>query len=210
MFDDPSRPMPRPRLLSIGLVASRLAACAVDGPGDEAGLDGASDQTGPATGDGGDELEPSWRMLVDHGRWRADVDASEDPWPEHRPATVDCDGGWHRETDGIEIDTGACNYLLLQQPSPVTIEAGDPIRLRMWWQGLASLEPAQGHVALLIEDEVVWEQTVDIPAEAEVLQEQIPIDESWPEGAAIGLHLHNHGYNAWTLAELTVIPRGGR
>ena len=63
---------------------------------------------------------------------------------------------------------------------------------------------------LLIEDEVVWEQTVDIPAEAEVLQEQIPIDESWPEGAAIGLHLHNHGYNAWTLAELTVIPRGGR
>lgn len=205
MFDDPSRPMPRPRLLSIGLVASRLAACAVDGPGDEAGLDGASDQTGPATGDGGDELEPSWRMLVDHGRWRADVDASEDPWPEHRPATVDCDGGWHRETDGIEIDTGACNYLLLQQPSPVAIEAGDPIRLRMWWQGLASLEPAQGHVAVLVDDELLWEELVPIPGPADVRSLEFPSPLSAPAGATITLHLHNHGYNTWHFHELAVL-----
>ena len=134
-----------------------------------------------------------------------------DVLPYERPDPVDCPlATWGPEWGRLEIQTGACNYLFLRQPSLAPIDRGDALEVVVFHDALDAAEPAQGHVALLIEDEVVWEQTVDIPAEAEVLQEQIPIDESWPEGAAIGLHLHNHGYNAWTLAELTVIPRGGR
>ncbi|MCA9653994.1 MAG: hypothetical protein KC501_28995 [Myxococcales bacterium] len=185
---------------------------------DEASLDDgvvAGSQGGDDEGDGGSSEasdEPGDPIsLVDVEAWTMVVDPEDDPLADERPDPVDCPlATWGPEWGRLEIQTGACNYLFLRQPSLAPIDRGDALEVVVFHDALDAAEPAQGHVALLIEDEVVWEQTVDIPAEAEVLQEQIPIDESWPEGAAIGLHLHNHGYNAWTLAELTVIPRGGR
>lgn len=147
----------------------------------------------------------SWHSLVDHDQWRPAAATTDDPWPDHRPATVVCDGGWDQETGGIEIDTGACNFLLLQQPLPVAIEEGDPIRLRMWWQALASLEPAEGHVAVLVDGEPLWEEHVPIPGPADVRSIEIPSPLSAPAGATLTLHLHNHGTNTWHFHDLAVL-----
>ena len=161
---------------------------------------GDADDEGASTG-----AAASWHGLVDHDRWRADVSVHDDPWSEHRPSIIECEGGWGPETGGIEIDTGACNYLTLQQPLPVALEEGDPVRLRMWWQPLASIEPAEGHVAVLVDGELLWEEHVPIPGPADVRSLEFPSPLSAPAGATLTLHLHNHGTNTWHFHDLSVL-----
>lgn len=170
-------------------------------------LDDSGESEGGATSDGeaSSGEAATWRSLVDHDAWQDELVAADDPWAEHRPAEVQCAGGWAQETGGIEVDTGACNYLLLQQPIPFAIEEGDPVRLRMWWQTLASLEPATGHVAVLIDGELLWDEEVPIPGPADVRSLEFPSPRSAPAGATLTLHLHNHGTNTWHFHDLTVL-----
>ena len=156
-------------------------------------------------GDDADEVEPSWRVLVRDGAWQPSL-AEDDPQPEHRPELVDCEPeqGWYREAGGIEIATGACNYLSLEQPLRDAIEPGDPLRLQLWWQALASVEPAEGHLAIFVDGEPLWEEHVPIPGPAATRNLEFPSPLGAPAGATLTFHLHNHGYNTWHFHELSV------
>lgn len=187
------------------LAAALLAtACSTDGPNAMLEGSGSENETGDETGDESEgETAPTWRSLVDNGAWQPDL-AENDPAADHRPQTVVCDLGWYVENGGIEIDTGECNYLSLRQPLLETLEPGDPLSLQVWWQTLASVEPAEGHLALFVDDERLWEELVPIPgpAEARTIEFQSPL--AAPAGATLTLHLHNHGYNTWHFHELNV------
>lgn len=148
------------------------------------------------------EQDSVWRSLLRHDAWEPST-ASQDPQSDHRPSDVSCNGGWYPELQGIEIDTSACNYLSLTQPLGAPLVEGDPIVLRMWWATLASIEPAQGHIAVFVDDALLWEEHVAIPGEAQALTEEFDSPLSAPEGASLTLHLHNHGYNTWNFNELS-------
>ena len=106
------------------VIASQSIACLAENPElFEAEDDGAADDDG--------EPLPSWHSLVRADAWQPDH-AEDDPRPEHRPSQVECEDGWYPESGGIEIDTGACNYLSLGQPLLVDIEPGDPVHLQLW------------------------------------------------------------------------------
>jgi len=149
--------------------------------------------------------------LVDHAQWM-EVPASDDPLALHRPASVQCgiDGAYNEDT-GLEIDTGACNYLARQQPSLVDIAAGDSIAIEAFHETLASVEAGEAHFAILVGSEVVWEIFVPIPASPEVVPatpftEEIEVDFDAPAGTPVIVHLHNHGFNTWRLLTLDVVP----
>jgi len=74
----------------------------------------------------------------------------------------------------------------------------------LWHGDLVFEEPATAHVAVSIAGEVIWQQEVEIPAEAEIYDLRIPVNFDAPEGSTVEYHLHNHGYNTWTLLELEV------
>jgi len=191
------------RLLSL-VIGSALAsmACVAD---DAELLDESDAGDEVEAGDETDELEPTWRSLARDAAWQPML-AEDDPLPEHRPALVDCEPeqGWHLESGGIEIATGACNYLSLEQPLRDAIEAGDPLRLQLWWQALASVDPAEGHLAIFVDGELVWEELVPIPGPAATRNLEFPSPVGAPAGATLTLHLHNHGYNTWHFHELSV------
>jgi hypothetical protein len=200
---DPGRPSPmnRPRSLlclrSLLWVALSSAACLADDP-DELLEDHEADEG---------EVAPTWRPLVRNGAWQPSA-AEDDPLAEHRPATVECEEGWGPEADGIEIDTGACNYLSLEQPLMEALEPGDPLRLQLWWQSLASVDPAEGHLAIYVDDELLWEELVPIPGPAAVRNVDFESPLGAPAGATLTLHLHNHGYNTWHFHELNAFGSG--
>ena len=174
-------------------VASLLAsACTTSEPGEDMDM-------GVVTPE-----EPTWRTLIDHTQWQVQ-NADADPEADHRPSSVECMGGWYEELGGLEVDTSLCNYLSLEQPLMADLEQGDPVRLRMWWASLASVDPAEGHIAVFIDGMPLWEERVAIPgpAEARSLEFESPI--SAPAGATLTLHLHNHGYNTWNFHELTAL-----
>ena len=131
--------------------------------------------------------------------------AAEDSNSGHRPAEVICpDNSWGNEDGALEVETGYCNYLSLSQPAKVAVAKGDSLHLVLWHADLAFETPAQAHVAITVDGHNVWEADVDIPLAAEIYDLRIPIDFDAPAGSKVEYHVHNHGYNTWTLLQLEV------
>lgn len=202
----------RARDLRTWLTLLLVAACDVPATVDDADAladedEGSADD---ATDDGSDDDVPTWGEpvpLAVASAW-ALASAEDDPLASERPASVDCPvAAWGPEAAGLEIQTGACNYFFATQPSRAAIEPGDAIDVVTFHQGLDAPEPAEGHVAILVGDAVVWEAYVEIPADASVLEARVIAARAWPAGTPVGVHLHNHGYNAWTVLDVTVAPQ---
>lgn len=142
--------------------------------------------------------------LTDANAWQPLAEAN-DSFPDHRPSELECpENSYYPEGDALEVETGYCNYLSLTQPSQAEILEGDTLHLVLWHGDLGAVERATGHAAITIDGNLVWEETVDIPSRARIFDVRIPIDFDAPEGASIEYHLHNHGFNSWTLLQLEV------
>lgn len=164
--------------------------------------------TDPSTGASAGETDDStgaaggFVSIIDHHQWQM-LDAVADPLAEHRPPTVECGiAGWYLEDEKLEVDTNNCNYLALRQPSLVAIEVGQPLNLYLYHFDLVAPAAALAHLAILVDGEVLWEQSVQIPGEARVFSEVFVSPLSAPAGAEVVFHLHNHGQNTWALRDL--------
>jgi hypothetical protein len=136
------------------------------------------------------------------------VSAEDDPLATHRPPRVDCPPAtWRLEGSGFEVQTGACNYAAFDQLMPVAAYAGDALAITVWHDTLDAIEPASGHLAVLIDGAVLWEATVSIPAPSRTLEALVPLESRAAEGARLGIHLHNHGYNSWRFVSIDLRPR---
>ncbi|MFT4613881.1 MAG: mono/diheme cytochrome c family protein [Bacteroidia bacterium] len=131
--------------------------------------------------------------------------AADDGIAGHRPVSVECpSNSWYNEDGALEVETGFCNYLSLAQASKADVQDGDTLHLVLWHGNLAFEQPATAHVAITLDGQTVWEENVDIPTDAEIFDIRIPVDFDAPAGSKLEYHLHNHGYNSWTLLELEV------
>ncbi len=166
----------------------------------------------PDTGDGDtgslDESELASPLdLTDPSAWLP-TPAEFDPLADHRPEPVICpSSGYGLEFGVLEVDTGQCNYLSVSQPLAHAIAPDDLLRVTVWWQPLIAGEPAEGHLALLVDGELLWELHVEIPGEADLHQLEFPSPIAAEAGSVLTFHLHNHGYNSWTLGGLELVTR---
>ncbi|WP_106094775.1 hypothetical protein [Enhygromyxa salina] len=190
-----------PKALSACLVL--LVSC--EGAVAEDSLDSMSMSMSASAGpteDSGSSGSSEFVPIVDNRLWEA-LDDVADPLADHRPATVDCGpAGWYLEGEKLEIDTNNCNYLGLRQPSLVALEVGQALKLGLYHFDLVAPTPASAHLAVLIDGQLVWEDNVAIPGEAQVYSEEFTSPVSAPAGAEVVLHLHNHGQNTWALQQL--------
>jgi hypothetical protein len=136
--------------------------------------------------------------------WR-ESPADADPLPEHRPDTVAC-VGWGEEFGVLELSTATCNYASLEQPLVESIEPGDRLHIELWWSGLLAPEPATAHIALLVDDALLWETEVEIPGPADARTIELDSPIAAQAGATLTFHLHNHGQNSWTLGAVERRP----
>lgn len=198
--------------LAPGLLVA-LSAC----PSPEAEEDGSSGAGSDEVSEDADTDEgpsPSGPLL-DHEAWE-DLPLAEDPLPTHQPETVECTvAGWYVENGRTEIDTNFCNYLALRQPLLADVAAGDPLVLEFFYFDLVAPEPASAHIAALLDGQILWEQTIDIPmdedgsgafAAADFLTLEFDAPVGAQAGAELSFHLHNHGQNTWTLSDLRHAP----
>ena len=133
----------------------------------------------------------------------APVAAADDPLAAHRPADVDCPAAaWGAEGGGFEVQTGVCAYAAFDQPLSVVPAEGDIIEISVWHDTLDAAEPAVAHLAVLLDDRLLWEETVPIPGPSRALDARVKLDFAPAADARLGLHLHNHGYNSWRFVEV--------
>jgi hypothetical protein len=155
------------------------------------------------TEDDGVRTEPI--DLADPAAWLA-TSPDLDPLAEHRPESVICpSAAYGLEFGVLEVDTGQCNYLSVAQPLAHAITPGDPLRVTVWWQTLIADAPAEGHLALVVDDQLLWEAHVAIPGEADLRQIEFVSPIAAEAGDVLTFHLHNHGYNSWTLGGLELL-----
>ncbi len=155
--------------------------------------------TGPADPTGG-EFVP----LVLPMDWQQ-VPAPQDPLVSHRPAEVSCPlGAWLYEPQGLEVNTGLCNYGMFVQPSRAAIVPGARLRASLYHFDLSSEPPATAHVALMLAEAVIWEQDIAVPGKANAYAIDLTLDFTAAAGTPVYFHLHNHGQNTWTLGEVEV------
>jgi hypothetical protein len=116
--------------------------------------------------EGGVALDARAVVLVDAAGW---APVGEDPLPDGRPAGAGCPvSTWGEEGGALEVQTGACAWLAVAQPAAVALSPGDRVEATIWHADLDAAEPGEGHVALWVGDEVLWEARVAIPHEPAV------------------------------------------
>lgn len=172
--------------VAVNLGWMALAGCAGDDP---PGTDSATD--GPRT----------QAVLVDMAAWDVGSESVQpDPLPDHRPVDGACPpGGTLLEGAAFEIQTGTCTYAWFQQPSLTDVRPGDVIEVVFWHAALVNETPAQGHLALFVGDDLLYEKWVDIPHDPAAYTETAIPSFSAPAGTPVTLHVHNHGANNWDL-----------
>jgi hypothetical protein len=184
------------RVALVCLLLSPALACVSSGAQD--------DETSSSESESGGISEDG--SLIDHERWQL-LEADADPLADHRPETVECGlAGWYLEESKLEVDTNFCNYLSVEQPSLVALEQGQLVEVIFYHFDLVAAEPALGHVAIWIDGQLLWEQEIMIPGDANVFQEEFESPISAERGSQVMFHLHNHGQNTWVLQDLNAIP----
>jgi len=144
-----------------------------------------------------DSAEPVSFALLDPSAL-SPIAAEDDPLAAHRPDDGACPAAaWGAEGGGFEVQTGVCAYAAFDQPLDRALRPGDLVEISIWHDTLDAAEPAMGHVAVLLDDRVLWEETVTIPAASGALDAVVPLRFAPASDARLGLHLHNHGYNSW-------------
>jgi len=150
--------------------------------------------------------------LVDNELWEQ-VAIAHDPWIARLPAEVTCGAGAFKvESGALEIDTGVCNFITLQQPLLADVERCDLVRLMFWHLKLyAGPEGAQAYAALKIGDRTFFERDIPIPPKGALEASYTPawdIEAPISKGTPVRLHIQNHGLNSWKLLTLTRHRKG--
>ncbi len=159
----------------------------------------------------GDSHEPHDPVpLVDHDQWQAAVLGDDPFFALERPEEYSCEPMFYAsELFGAEssfsIDTGSkCGYLTVKQTTVADVKLGDPVHARIWHFPLtAPDEEAEGHVAIMMGDRVVFEDRIPLPATSKLYAAYWTSDQDFPIGTAIYYHVHNHGVNSWALLEIS-------
>lgn len=183
----------------LGLLCPMLWACDPGGPvtGTPTGADQSSGPSAPVG------------PVIASDRWIV-APLTVDPQPEHQPPQPwECKPGSFRVENGsFEVETGSCAYGLFAQPLLVPLRAGQPLHMVAWHLILSNPEPAHGHMALYIGDELLFEVSPAIPGPAASYDREIVLTKDHPAGEVVLLHIHNHGINNWNLLSLeTMMPK---
>lgn len=168
---------------------------------------------GPAPSASDVGASPEATSLVSAELWRA-VPPERDPFLSWAEAEIDCSpvAGYFPEQGALEVDTGRCNFVTLEQPLPVALPAGAVLEVEIVHFDLIAATPAEGRAAIAFSDgtgaagapnlQPSWERSIAIPAPANRIVERFEIATTLARGAHVLFHLQNHGQNTWMLVRI--------
>jgi hypothetical protein len=188
-----------------------VAALADAGPREDARLDGGEREPRdlgaevsmppPADVDAG-----AGTSLIGHQYW-SQLRAPQDPFDD-RPADAGCNRAGVMpellaEELVISVDTGACGYITMAQPTLRDIAEGETIKVRLWHFELSAPRPAFAHAAVMVDGLHVLDEQIPIPSPGGLLVRELKAPRAIAAGADVYFHLHNHGANSWSLVDVS-------
>ena len=137
--------------------------------------------------------------------------AENDPFAEFWSDQVRCPESEHGPENlagvwAYSIQTGACNWVTIEQPSLSAVRAGDRIRVAVWHFALSAPEPASARVGLATADRVLIQMMEPIPQSGRLMELEFIAQGTIVEATPLYFHISNHGTNSWHLLEIQVNP----
>jgi hypothetical protein len=192
-------------------VLPEAPAAALDGALDAAAAAEPAPSAAPSAADladaSADAAGARKQRIIDHSAWTT-YDPAQDPLRSHAPAIVRCEPPAYRADpfgQELDVETGTCNYTLLQHPARLAVAKGTPLNARLWYYDLSAPEPAEAHVAIFIDDTLAWETHIPIPSTANVIDADFPAPIDIVLDTPIRFHLHNHGQNSWVFSAFVAL-----
>ena len=153
----------------------------------------------------GDTARPG-TSLVAHDAWVLS-DPNTDPFVEFREERIPCDPtSVAREDiagfDSVEVKTGPCSYITLEQAMRSDLREGDQVEIRVWHYFLDELYASEAHVVLQTGDTVLWAEKISLPTDGGIVKGIVTATEDVSADAPLYFHIRNHGRNSWHLLEV--------
>jgi len=154
--------------------------------------------------DAADANETSLTPLVNMYAFES-VALNSDPWgPATDPAVLCTPDDWKSETtpdgDWFDVNTAFCNYMTVTQTLLAPISTGESMLIQVYFSSIEEGEGPYTVAAAIGEPPVViWETTVEVPAEDTVLSGTWVATRDVAMGEPAYYHVSNHGINNWSL-----------
>ena len=146
--------------------------------------------------------------LTDNDEWTKTL-SERDPWWAEDSGENLCepmDYGSEITPIGklFDIDTSFCAYLTVEQKLLDEVPIAGLFRLKIVQYALTQSEGPY-LLALAIGDPavIVWEMTIEVPSEFQVVDVTWPAARTYLAGEPVFFHLSNHGENTWSFVSLT-------
>ncbi|QQR91246.1 MAG: hypothetical protein IPJ88_05820 [Myxococcales bacterium] len=134
------------------------------------------------------------------------LDPEDDPFLQDQPDSFDCQRPLPiLEADALEFNTANCDYYLVRFPLLKALRVNQSVSILFWYSDLRASEATTGHVAIVINGQLLWEKSPPIPSSSRIFQEKVPLTFNAELGEDLIIHLHNHGENSWKLGSLELI-----
>ena len=147
--------------------------------------------------------------LINHNFWEV-TDAGQDRFGVP-PAEVKCTDGIDNQAESLggefvySISTvNLCDYLTASQPSLKALAKNDKLVLRFFHASLTAPIDAVATAAIIIGDDVLWQQEFTIPQQSELIDFSCTVSRDYPKGTPILFHVDNHGANEYALISLAI------
>jgi len=179
-------------------------------PANDAGVEaGKPADTNAASEDAGESRGSGRESLIAHDLWKP-LEPADDPFGD-RPADPSCPSTslmaeLLADERVFSVETGACHYLTVTQPSRRAVAAGESLKVRLWHFALTASMPAEAHASVVVDGVTLLDERVTIPGPGGLLVKEVRVTSDIPAGAPVYFHLHNHGDNSWSLVEVSAGP----
>lgn len=156
---------------------------------------------------------PAEGALMRADAW-APIPPEDDPWPGGAGCSAEAT---RLEGDVLELDTGLCAHISVQQVILGEVREGERLALLAWHapltlssgpaegadtSGAEESGGAEGWMVLTLDGQPLWELRRPIPSGPTVEAREDILGIAAPEGALLRLHVENHGANTWNFAWL--------
>jgi len=154
--------------------------------------------------------EPRWgefSPIVSADGWRAWDGA--DPFGEQGDRPCDPLGYGLEDlagTPSFQVKTGVCDWATVYQPTEVEVKRRDRFEIRLFHDALIGPANTFATVGVSVEDEIVWQEQVAIPADSAFLLPELELKRELPVGTVLLFHVDNHGANSYHLIDIGISP----
>ena len=143
--------------------------------------------------------------VVDNDLWSF-VSEENDPFRAVRDPEAECNPlGVSVEGGGLEVQTDGCVFVTMTQPAQYKAKQRHQLDILTYHSALFSDPDSLGYMAVAIGEDIVWEQTVPIPGDADVYSVTLESFPALSVGTPVYFHVHNHGANSWKLAHIRLV-----